>query len=77
MTAQGRIIDCLTVFQKETDGIGSACENESFYGQFDGKTEDTYNDIDAISGATLTTNGYKQAILRAFTSVKIFEEGKH
>lgn len=77
LTAQGRIIDCLTVFQKETDGIGSACENESFYGQFDGKTEDTYNDIDAISGATLTTNGYKQAILRAFTSVKIFEEGKH
>ena len=59
LTAQGRIIDCLTVFQKETDGIGSACENESFYGQFDGKTEDTYNDIDAISGATLTTNGYK------------------
>ena len=77
LTAQGRIIDCLTVFQKETDGIGSACENESFYGQFDGKTEDTYNDIDAISGATLTTNGYKQAILRAFTSVKILEEGKH
>lgn len=77
LTAQGRIIDCLTVSQKETDGIGSACENESFYGQFDGKTEDTYNDIDAISGATLTTNGYKQAILRAFKSVKIFEEGKH
>ena len=76
-TAQGGTLNCLTVFQKETDGIGSACENESFYGQFDGKTEDTYNDIDAISGATLTTNGYKQAILRAFTSVKIFEEGKH
>lgn len=75
ITADGRIIDCLTVSQKETDGIGSACEEESFYGQFDGKTEDTYNDIDAISGATYTTNGYKQAILRAFTSVKIFEEG--
>lgn len=75
MTADGRIIDCLTVSQKETDGIGSACQDESFYGQFDGKTEDTYNDIDAISGATYTTNGYKQAILRAFMSVKIFEEG--
>lgn len=75
ITADGRIIDCLTLSQKETDGIGSACEEESFYGQFDGKTEETYNDIDAISGATYTTNGYKQAILRAFTSVKIFEEG--
>ncbi|MBQ8331019.1 MAG: FMN-binding protein [Clostridia bacterium] len=75
MTAEGKIIDCLTVSQAETDGIGSACAEEKFYGQFDGKTEDTYNTIDAISGATITTNGYKKAILRAFESVKIFEEG--
>lgn len=75
MTAEGRIIDCLTLSQAETNGIGSACADEKFYGQFDGKTEETYNSVDAISGATITTNGYKQAILRAFTSVKIFEEG--
>ena len=75
MTADGKIIDCLTVYQKETEGIGSACENESFYGQFVGKTEDNYAEIDAISKATLTTNGYKQAILRAFNTVKIFEGG--
>lgn len=73
MTAEGKIIDCLTVSQKETDGIGSVCADEKFYGQFDGKTEENYNDIDAIGGATLTTNGYKKAILRAFESVKIFE----
>ncbi|MBQ2988408.1 MAG: FMN-binding protein [Clostridia bacterium] len=75
MTADGRIIDCLTVSQGETNGIGSACANESFYGQFDGKTEANYGDIEAIGGATVTTNGYKQAILRAFESVKIFEKG--
>lgn len=75
ITAEGRIIDCLTLSEEETDGIGSACGEEAFYGQFDGKTEETYNDIDAISGATLTTDGYKKAILRAFTAVKIFEEG--
>lgn len=75
ITAQGKIIDCLTISQAETNGIGSACADEKFYGQFDGKTEDTYNDIDAISGATMTTDGYKKAILRAFESVKIFEEG--
>lgn len=76
LTADGKIIDCLTLSQAETNGVGSACEEPSFYGQFIGKTEDTYNDIDAISGATLTTDGYKKAILRAFMSVKIFEEGK-
>lgn len=75
MTADGRIIDCLTLSEEETDGIGSACADEAFYGQFDGKTEETYNDVDTISGATMTTNGYKKAILRAFESVKIFEGG--
>lgn len=75
MTADGKIIDCLTVSQAETDNIGSVCADESFYGQFVGKTEADYNEIDAISGATLTTNGYVKAIERAFTSVKIFEGG--
>ena len=75
MTADGKIIDCLTVSQAETDNIGSVCADESFYGQFIGKTEANYNEIDAISGATLTTNGYKKAVERAFASVKIFEGG--
>ena len=76
LTGDGRIIDCLTVSQAETNGVGSACADEFFYGQFDGKTEENYDEIDAISGATLTTNGYKEAILHAFESVKIFERGK-
>lgn len=75
MTKDGKIIDCLTVSQAETDGFGSACADESFYGQFDGKTESNYLDIDAISGATLTTNGYTKAIERAFKTVKILEGG--
>ena len=75
VTPDGRIIDCLTLSEEETDGIGSACADEAFYGQFDGKTEADYQNIDAISGATLTTDGYKKAILRAFECVKIFEGG--
>lgn len=75
MTKDGKIIDCLTVSQEETPNFGSACAEEEFYGQFVGKTEADYEDIDAIAGATLTTNGYKKAILRAFESVKILEGG--
>ena len=75
MTAERKIIDCLTVSQAESENIGDACANESFYGQFDGKTEADYKDVDAISGATLTTNGYLKAIERAFESVKILEGG--
>jgi len=75
MTKDGKIIDCLTVSQKETQNFGDACADESFYGQFVGKTEADYETVDGISGATLTTNGYKKAILRAFESVKILEGG--
>ncbi len=75
MTADGMIIDCLTVSQKESEGYGAACDDEKFYGQFDGKTQENYGDIDGISGATITTSGYKTAILRAFESLAILEGG--
>lgn len=75
MTADGKIIDCITVSQSETHGLGDACANESFYSQFAGKTESDYTEIDAISGATLTTNGYKQAIQRAFDALNILKGG--
>ena len=75
LTAEGKIIDCITVSQKESDKYGAVCGDEKFYGQFDGKTEENYNDIDAISGATVTTEAYKKAILEAFKAVNIIEGG--
>lgn len=72
-TKDGKIIAVLTTAQYETDNIGSACMNASFYSQFNGKTEADYSDIEAISGATITTNGYKTAISKVFEAVKILE----
>jgi len=72
-TKEGKIISCLTTAQKESDGIGSACADEKFYSQFDGKTEENYSNVDAISGATITTNGYKTAVSKVFTAIKILE----
>ena len=77
MTPEGRIIDTFTVSQEESKGIGDACADEKFYGQFDGKTAESYKDIDAIAGATITTNGYLKAIERAFECVTIFEGGNN
>ncbi len=73
LTDSGKIISCETVSQKETDGIGSACADESFYTQFNGKDETNYSDIDAISGATITTDGYKKGVLSAFNALKILK----
>ena len=77
MTAEGKIIDTLTVSQSESKGIGDACADEKFYGQFDGKTETDYRDVDVIAGATMTTNGYLKAIEDAFAAVKIMEGGSN
>ena len=75
LTKEGKIIDTLTASQAESTGIGDACADEKFYGQFDGKTAADYKDIDAIAGATMTTNGYLKAIERAFECVTILEGG--
>lgn len=72
-TKDGTIIDCVTTYQAETKGIGSPCGEPEFYSQFNGKTEADYSDIDAISGATYTTNGYKTAIGKIFEVIKLLE----
>ena len=77
MTPEGRIIDTFTVSQEESKGIGDACADEKFYGQFDGKTESDYKDIDAIAGATMTTDGYLTAIERAFTALNTLKGGSN
>lgn len=72
-TAEGKIIMCETISQKESEGIGDACANPEFYSQFNGKEEANYREIDAISGATLTTNGYKTAVSKVFEAIKILK----
>ena len=74
ITADGTIVDCYTVYQSETNGFGSACADEEFYGQFAGKTQNNYKDI-IIAGSTYTTDGYHGAIKNAFKAVTIFEGG--
>lgn len=73
VTADGKIINCETTYQNESEGIGDACANASFYSQFNGKTEADYSDIEAIGGATLTTNGYKTAVSKVFEAIKILK----
>lgn len=73
ITAEGKIINCVTVYENETDKIGSACADKAFYAQFNGKDEATYKDVEGISGATITTNGYMTAVGKAIEAVKIME----
>ncbi len=73
MTADGTILACETVSQKESSGYGDACAKPEFYSQFKGKNESNYTEIDGITGATITTDGYVKGVKRAFEAVAIFE----
>lgn len=72
-TPDGKIIACETVSQKESEGFGDACAKPSFYNQFKGKDQNNYQEIDAIGGATITTNGYKTAVSKVFDAIKILK----
>lgn len=75
LTPAGKIIDCLTVSHKESDGYGAKWGTEEYYGQFDGKTKDDYQTVDTVAGATISNNGYMKAIERCFEAVSILEGG--
>ena len=72
-TNKGVIISCETVSQKESKGFGDACANAEYYAQYNGKTEKDYKNVDAISGATITSTGFSTAISKVFEAVKILE----
>ena len=73
LTADGKIVSCKTVSSAETPDLGGVCEKQEFYSQFNGKTENDYKNIDVINGATVTTNGYIEAIGESFAAVKILK----
>ncbi len=76
IASDGTVLDCVTVSHGETPAIGGAIvEDAEYYGQYVGLNETECGEIDTVSGATLTTNGYNEAVLRAFASVKIFTGG--
>lgn len=73
LTDKGEIINCVTVKQSETDGVGSICADKDFSAQYIGKDENTYKEIDTVAGVTLTTKGYQSGIGKAIEAVKIME----
>ena len=51
----------------ETPGLGARAKEESFYGQFIGKSG-TVDEIDAIAGATITSKAVQKAVNQAMNS---------
>ena len=76
VSADGKIIDNLVVTHSETGNYGGAKVQDGEYNQnFVGKNQEEANAVDTVSGVTVTTNAYKNAVLRAYVIVDTLEGG--
>ena len=71
----GTIEAVKTLSHAETGGIGSrVADNGSLYREgYKGKTIETYQEVDAVTGATISSTAYKKAVglaLEAYTRIK-------
>ncbi len=70
----GSIIDIRVLEQKETPGLGTKIKGEKFKRQFRGKNPSAFNlkvkkdqgEVDALTGATITTRAFSEAVQLAY-----------
>jgi electron transport complex protein RnfG len=70
ITPDGKIIKTKTLQQTETKGMGSKITEDPFAGQFPGK-DAQLKDVDAITGATISSKAYINAIKDAFAAYQL------
>ena len=70
----GEIIRTATLSHSETQGIGTIIENPSFLAPFEGN-DSTLEDIDTVTGATITTRAFINAIDDIFEAFEEIRSG--
>ncbi len=76
--ADGKIYDVAVLEHQETPGLGSNMELPSFKDQFKGKSPEAFKlavtkdggDVDAITGATITSKAFCDAVEKAYSAYK-------
>lgn len=79
----GSINSIAVLEQKETPGLGTKIKDEKFIGQFKGKHPSTFNlkvkkdqgDVDALTGATITTRAFGEATQMAYDIFEARQSG--
>ena len=74
MKSDGTIEQCKTLSHAETSGLGSKTAEDPYRNQYIGKTSDTLSEVDAITGATISSTAYKNAIEDAFKAYDMVKE---
>lgn len=74
--SDGTIEACKTLSHSETSGLGSKTAEDPYKSQYCGKSADTLNKVDAISGATISSTAYKSAVEDAFEAFNSIKEAE-
>ncbi|MEE1319422.1 MAG: FMN-binding protein [Ruminococcus sp.] len=74
--SDGSIEACKTLSHNETSGLGSKTAEDPYRSQYVGKTSDTLSEVDAISGATISSNAYMSALEEAFEAFEMAKEAE-
>ena len=71
--SDGTIEATKTIEHSETSGIGSRVvgKDSDYRHNYEGKTAETYESVDALSGATISSKAYKSALKAAFEAYDI------
>ena len=71
----GNVIRCSVLEHSETKGLGSKVSEPQFENKFDGK-DSRLEGVDAIGGATISSNAFISAVMDAFEAFVIIGEAK-
>lgn len=74
MKSDGTIEQCKTLSHAETSGLGSKTAEDPYRNQYCEKNADTLSEVDAITGATISSTAYKNAIEDAFKAFDMVKE---
>lgn len=76
INADGTIEACKTLSHSETSGLGSKTAEDPYRNQYCGKSTDTLGEVDAISGATISSTAYMNAVQDAFEAFGMVKEAE-
>ncbi len=76
VNSDGTIEACKTLSCSETSNLALKTTESPYRHKYIGKNADTIDEIDAISGATITSTAYKNAIKDALTAFELVKEAE-
>ena len=76
INSEGTVEACTTLSHSETSGLGSKTAEDPYKSQYTGKSADTLNEVEAITGATISSNAYMSAIENGFKAYEIVKEAE-